>query len=151
MDAIQMLKQEHEKAKQVFASIQKASGEERGKLWAKLKPELKVHEQIEEAGLYGPVAKEAGSKDQKLKEWESHHHEEVGDLEELIGEISALDPTDEDWLDKVDELQDMLEHHIEEEEGEIWPKIQKVWDRAKLEQAGAQMETLKKQKMQQAA
>jgi hemerythrin-like domain-containing protein len=151
MDAIQMLKQDHEKAKQMFAKIQEASGEERGKLWAKLKPELKVHEQIEEAGLYGPVARDAGSKDKALKEWEGHHHEEVGEAEALIEEISALEPSDEEWLDKVLELQEALEHHIEEEEGEIWPKIQKVWDRTKLEQAGAQMETLKRQKMQQAA
>ncbi len=151
MDAIKMLKQEHDKAKQMFAKIQEASGEERGKLWAALKPELKVHEQIEESGLYGPVAKEAGSKDQSLKDWESHHREEVGELESLIDEIGALDPADEDWLDKVDELQDMLEHHIDEEEEDIWPAIQKVWDRTKLEQAGTQMQSLKTQKMQQAA
>lgn len=151
MDAIQMLKQDHEKAKQMFAKIQEASGEERGKLWAKLKPELTVHEQIEEAGLYGPVARDVGSKDKMLKEWEGHHHEEVGEAEALIEELSALDPSEEEWLDKVEELQDALEHHIEEEEGQIWPRIQKVWDRAKLEQAGTQLETLKRQKMQQAA
>jgi hypothetical protein len=42
MDAIQMLKQEHEKAKKVFGEIEQASVEERGQLWTKLKPELAV-------------------------------------------------------------------------------------------------------------
>jgi len=48
MNAMQLLKQEHEHAKQMFAQIRAASGEQRGHLWTRLKPELKVHEQMEE-------------------------------------------------------------------------------------------------------
>ena len=151
MDAIQMLKQEHEKAKKVFGEIEQVSADERGQLWTKLKPELKVHEQLEETLLYEPVAKEVGAKDPKLSEWEEHHHDEVAELESMIQEIDELEPSDSQWLEKVKELQQTLEHHIEEEEGDIWPRIQKVWDRAKLAQAGDQMATMKPQKMQQAA
>ena len=53
-----------------FAEIQAASADERAQLWAKLEPELKVHEEMEEAALYGPVASEVGSKDETLKEWQ---------------------------------------------------------------------------------
>jgi hypothetical protein len=56
MNAIQLLKSEHEKAKRAFEEIKVASAEQRAQLWAKLEPELKVHEQMEEAALYGPVA-----------------------------------------------------------------------------------------------
>jgi hypothetical protein len=69
----------------------------------------------------------------------------------MIQEIDELEPSNSQWLEKVKELQQTLEHHIEEEEGDIWPRIQKVWDRAKLAQAGDQMATMKPQKMQQAA
>jgi hypothetical protein len=151
MNAIQLLKNEHEKAKRAFSEIQAASPDQRAGLWAKLEPELKLHEQMEETALYGPVAQEVGTRDQTLKEWQEHHHEEVGEAETLIEEIGGLDPTGEEWLEKVSELQETLGHHIEEEEGNIWPRIQQVWDQSKLEQAGQQMEKLKRQGASRAA
>jgi len=151
MDAIRLLKQEHEKAKQMFAQIQGASGEQRGQLWTTLAPELKVHEQMEETALYGPIASEVKSKDEQLETWNETHREEVSEAESMIEEINGLAPTDAPWLEKVKELHEMLEHHIQEEEGEIWPRIRNVWDAARLEQAGVQMETIKRQKLQQAA
>ena len=151
MDAIQMLKQEHEQAKKMFAEIERANGDARGQLWKKLEPELKIHEQLEEAGLYGPVAREVGSKDAELLEWEEQHREEVGEAESMIQEIGELEPSDPAWLEKVQELRQMLEHHIEEEEGDVWPRIQEVWDHTKLAEVGEQMATMKRQKMQQAA
>jgi len=146
-----LLKSEHEKAKRAFAEIQAATANERAPLWAKLEPELKVHEEMEEAALYGPVAQELGSTDQTLKEWHEHHHEEVTEAEALIQEIDDLDSTSDDWVEKVEELQEALEHHIEEEEGDIWPRIQQAWDQSKLEYAGQQMETLRRQKISRAA
>src|SRR5262245_31779418 len=151
MNAIQFLKKEHETAKRAFAEIQAASAEQRGPLWAKLAPELKVHEQMEEAALYGPVAREVGSRDETLTDWEELHHEEVAEAEALIEEIDGLDPTDDEWLENVQELRQALEHHIQQEEGDIWPRIQGVWDEAKLEDAGQKMEALKREKMPRAA
>ena len=151
MNAIEFLKNEHEKAKRAFGDIETASAGQRAQLWAKLEPELKVHEELEEVVLYGPVAQEVGSRDQALKEWQKHHREEVTEAEALIEEISGLDPTSEEWMNQVKELKDTLEHHIEEEEGNIWPRIEQAWDWGKLEHAGQQMETLKKQKMSRAA
>jgi hemerythrin-like domain-containing protein len=151
MNAIQLLKSEHETAKRTFGQIREASPTQRGQLWAKLEPELKLHEQIEEAALYGPVAQDVGSRDQTLKEWQEHHHEEVTEAEALIKEIGGLNPAADEWIQKVEELQEALEHHIQEEEGDIWPRIQQVWDDSKLEKAGQQMETLKRQKMPRAA
>ena len=151
MNAIQLLKNEHEKAKRAFGEIQAASADQRAQLWAKLEPELKVHEEMEETALYGPVAQEVGSRDQKLKEWQEQHHTEVLEAEALIQEIRGLDPTTDEWIEKVEELQEALEHHIEEEEGDIWPRIERAWDQSKLEHAGRQMETLKQQKVSRAA
>jgi hemerythrin superfamily protein len=150
MDAMQLLKQEHEHAKQVFAQIRAASDEQRGRLWTRLKPELKVHEQMEETVLYGPIAREVRT-DEQLKDWEEHHRQEVAEVESLIGELGALDPAGEPWMEKIGELQDTLGHHIKEEEGDVWPRIQQMWDRSRLEEAGQHMEAMKRQNMQQAA
>jgi hemerythrin-like domain-containing protein len=151
MNALQLLKNEHEKAKRAFGEIQAASADERRQLWAKLEPELKLHEQMEESALYGPVAQEVGPTDQTLREWQEHHHEEVVEAQGLIREIGGLDSTDDEWMEKLEELQETLEHHIEEEEGDIWPRIQRAWDASRLERAGQQMETLKRQKTSRAA
>jgi flagellar biosynthesis regulator FlaF len=51
MDAIQLLKNAHEKAKQAFEEIQTASADQRAQLWARLEPELKVHEEMEETAF----------------------------------------------------------------------------------------------------
>jgi iron-sulfur cluster repair protein YtfE (RIC family) len=143
MDAIAVLKEMHEEAKQTFQRIDGASPQERGSLWRRLEPELKVHEQMEEQHLYGPVAREVGDREASLQEWASHHHEEVQELEELITSINGLDPSAPGWLEEVRELRTTLEHHIQEEEGDIWPKIQQAWDRQKLEQAGQAMQAMK--------
>ena len=151
MNAIDLLKQEHETAKQMFGKIKSASAAERGPLWLKLKPELKVHEQMEEAALYGPVADQMGSSDQTLREWRDHHHREVTELEGLIQQISGLDATSDQWSEKLGTLQETLEHHIQEEEGKIWPRIRQVWDQGKLDRAGEQMETMKGELLSKAA
>jgi hypothetical protein len=142
MDAIQLLKQDHEKARQMFTQILQGSPEQRTALWKQLKPELELHEQLEEIAVYGPVARSAQAND-RLKEWNDHHHAEVAEAEALIEEISSLEATDDEWLAKIEELQETLELHIEEEEGDIWPQIQQAWDREKLAEAGQKIEALK--------
>jgi iron-sulfur cluster repair protein YtfE (RIC family) len=151
MNALELLKNQHETAKRGFGDIEAASPDQRAQLWARLAPELKVHEEMEETALYGPVAQEAGPRDPTLKEWQEHHHEEVTEATALIEEITGVDPTTEEWMELINELKETLEHHIQEEEGNIWPRVEQAWDRSKLEHAGQQMETLKRQKMSRAA
>jgi hemerythrin-like domain-containing protein len=151
MEAIQFLKQEHAKAKAGFQKLEQASPDQRGPLWAALKPELTVHEQIEEAALYGPVAREAPASETTLKQWEQQHHQEISQAEAIIQDISRLNPTDAQWLAKLTTLRGTLEKHIQEEEQTIWPRIQQVWDRARLEQAGQELERLKRQKLPKSA
>jgi iron-sulfur cluster repair protein YtfE (RIC family) len=150
MNAIQLLKKDHETARQMFAQIEQAGAERRGQLWETLKPELTVHEELEATVLYGPIAQERSS-DEELVDWNEHHEEEVEELEALIEEIGALDPAEAPWLEKIRELRQTLEHHIEEEEGDIWPSIERAWGDGKLDQAGQQVEALKRQMLRRAA
>jgi hemerythrin-like domain-containing protein len=138
MQAIQLLKQDHGKAKAAFQEIEAAAASQRGALWAKLRPELEMHEKKEETYLYGPAARDAQA-DRSLKEWETTHHREVAEAEGLIKTISHLDATDAKWLETVKKLHGALEQHIRKEEQEIWPKIERAWGPARLESAGSQM------------
>jgi hemerythrin-like domain-containing protein len=147
MDAIQFLKQEHQKAKAAFAKVLKAAPESRGELWATLKPELAVHEQIEDACLYEPLSRDAGKTDPKLADWRKKHQTEVDNVDDLIKDIATLDPEDASWLTKLKAVHASLESHIREEEQDIFPRISKVWDDKKLKQAGTDMKEMKAKKL----
>ena len=66
MDAIEFLRQDHQKAKAAFENVLKAAPESRGQLWAELQPELEAHEQIEDAYLYEPLSRDVGKTDSTL-------------------------------------------------------------------------------------
>lgn len=142
MHAIQFLKEAHGQAKAAFQKIEGAPAHERRALWAKLHPELELHEKMEETCLYAPVAREIHA-DPALAQWTTAHHQEVQEAESLIKEINHQDPSDEGWLATVKKLRGALEQHIRKEEGEIWPKIERAWDAARLEDAGRQMDAMK--------
>jgi hemerythrin-like domain-containing protein len=144
MDAIKFLKQEHKKAKAAFEKVLKARPERRGDLWEDLSSELKAHEQIEDACLYEPLSEDAQGKDPLLAGWRQKHDHEVKKVEDLIGEIEELDSEEAEWLGKVKEVHASLETHIKEEEGDIFPRISKVWDKARFEEAGADMDEMKR-------
>ena len=146
MDAIQFLKKEHVTAKAAFERVLQASPAKRGDLWEKLSPELESHEQMEDACLYTPLSRDATGKDPKLAGWREKHRAEVEKVKELIEELDDLDPEDEEWLSTVKEIHAGLEAHIQEEEGDIFPRISKVWDAARLTDAGAKMEQTKGKK-----
>ena len=146
MDAIEFLQQEHQKAKRAFDTLLAAAPAERGALWSELKPELGVHEKIEEQCLYGPIARD-GASNPALSEWVSdRHQDEVYEVEGLIKETEGLDPKDGRWLATVRQIKAALENHIRQEEQDIFPRIGRMWDRTRLEEAGREMRKSKADK-----
>lgn len=146
MDAIEFLRQEHRKAKAAFEELLAAGPAQREEKWKGLKPELKAHEKIEEQCLYGPIARD-GASDPVLSEWVSdRHQDEVHEVEGLIKETEGLDPGDRRWLATVGQIKTALENHIKQEEQDIFPRIGKIWDRTRLEEAGREMHLSKAEK-----
>ena len=80
MQATKFLKEEHGKAKAAFQEIEAAPAPQRRALWTKLRPELELHEKMEETHLYGPVAREV-QVDRTFADWERAHHQEVQEAE----------------------------------------------------------------------
>ena len=138
MDVLRLLEDEHDEAKAVFKRLEKAHGSEASRLWDQLKSMLTLHEEMEETLFYPQLKAEKPTEDLILEAYQEHH---VMDL--LIEEICALKPSDEEWQPKMKVLQENTEHHIEEEEGELFPKVRKIWDTAKRAQVGRQMEEMK--------
>ena len=147
MNAIQLLKQEHQKAKAAFDKVLRASPTQRGGLWQELAPELKLHEEIEDTCVYEPIARDDASKDKELAQWRQQHQAEVEKVGGLLETIRQLRPEEAAWLGKVKEVHASLERHIQEEEGTIFPMISKVWNESRLERAGAEMAEMKSKRM----
>jgi Hemerythrin HHE cation binding domain len=114
LSAIAFLKEQHEEAKRGFQGIAQGRPEERGRLWAALRPKLKLHEQLEETHVYGPAAQDARVTD-PLASWPTRHQEEVREAERLIETIDRQPAGDGEWMRSVEQLRTALERHIQEE------------------------------------
>jgi hemerythrin-like domain-containing protein len=141
MDALALLKADHDKVKELLAQLEKTT--ERGvktrqELFATIKGELAVHETIEEEIFYPELKRHPKAQDIVLEGFEEHH---VVDL--LMGELESLDVDDESWGAKAVVMKENIEHHIEEEEGEMFKAARSVFDKSELEDLGARMEQRK--------
>jgi hemerythrin superfamily protein len=145
MDVLKFLEDEHDEVKQVFKKLEQAEGASATRLWNQLKSMLTLHEELEETYVYPQLKEEKNTEDLVLESYEEHHVMDV-----LIEEISQLEPSAENWQPKIKVLQENTEHHIEEEEGSLFPKVRKIWDTRKREEVGRQMQQRKTERQKQA-
>jgi hypothetical protein len=143
MDALQLLEDDHKKAKKLMEDIDSTT--ERGvktreELFTKLRQELEVHEAIEEEIFYPALKDHPKAKEIVLEAYEEHN---VVDM--VMGEIEGVAYDDETWGAKFTVLKENLEHHIEEEEGEMWKQARQVFDGDELEQLGDRMAARKEE------
>jgi hemerythrin superfamily protein len=136
VDALKLLKTQHDEAKQLFKKIEKAEGDEKGELFDELADALAVHATIEEKHFY-PATKNARTEELLQEAVEEHLN-----AKRVIADLLEMSPSDEQFDAKVKVLQEMIEHHIEEEEGELFPKVKKLLSADELEDLGVVMEDM---------
>ena len=141
MDAIALLKADHDKMRKLLTELESTT--ERGvktrtELFATIKGELTVHEVIEEEIFYPELKAHPKAKDIVLEGYEEHH---VVDL--VMSELEELAVDDERWGAKALVMKENVEHHMEEEEGEMFKQARSVFDKAELDDLGARMEQRK--------
>ena len=137
MNAIAMLKADHDKVKGLLAQLETTTErgvKTRAELFSTIKGELTVHEIIEEEIFYPELKAHPKAKDIVLEGYQEHHVVDV-----LMGELEQLDVTDESWGAKAKVMQENVEHHIEEEEGEMFKTARSVFDAAELDALGQRM------------
>jgi hemerythrin-like domain-containing protein len=141
VDAIAMLKEDHVKVKKLLTELETTTErgvKTRAELFSTIKGELTVHEIIEEEIFYPELKAHPKAKDIVLEGYEEHH---VVDL--LMGELESLDVSDESWGAKATVMKENVEHHIEEEEGDMFKTARSVFDATELEDLGTRMEERK--------
>ncbi|HSI99295.1 MAG TPA: hemerythrin domain-containing protein [Patescibacteria group bacterium] len=142
MDAISLLKADHDKLKKLLADGEETTERAevgRTELFTKLKEEMLIHERIEEEIFYPALKEHPKAKEIVLEGFEEHHV-----VDEIMGELEATPVTDEQWGAKFKVMKENIEHHIEEEEGEMFTQARQVFSTDELESLGARMLELKK-------
>jgi len=135
-DAIALLKQDHEKVRGLLGQLENASGARRDKLLGQVEHELKIHTQIEEEIFYPAYRDAARSKEDKKLYFEAVEEHHVVDL--VIPDTHE-GQTPEELKAKAKVLKDIVEHHAEEEEKEMFPRARKVMDKEELRSLGEMM------------
>jgi len=141
MDATSLLKEDHRKVKKMLAELESTT--ERGvktreELFTKVKQELVVHEAIEEEIFYPALKEHPKTKEIALEGYEEHHV-----VDTVMAEIEGVAYDDEKWGAKFTVMKENLEHHIEEEEDDMFKKARQVMDEAELEELGERMSARK--------
>jgi hemerythrin superfamily protein len=146
-DAIALLKADHKKVKDLFEQFDKLSDRSKvnkKKIADQICMELTVHTQVEEEIFY-PAVREPIKDDDLMDEAVVEH----ASAKDLIAQISEMDPGDDLYDAKVKVLSEQIEHHVEEEEGEMFPKVRKT--KVDLVALGEQMAARKEELMAGAA
>ncbi|MEX3776510.1 hemerythrin domain-containing protein [Pseudomonas sp. MYb118] len=144
MNAIDLLKADHEKVKTILSQLSESTEratKKRAELLDKLEMEISIHTRLEEEILY-PAFKAAGSKEQDVMYFEAkEEHRTVDSL--VLPDLKQTDPGTPEFAGRVKVVKELLEHHIEEEETEMFPQAKKLLGKAKLDELGEQMESMK--------
>jgi iron-sulfur cluster repair protein YtfE (RIC family) len=136
-DALSLLKGDHDDVKKLFKEIE--AEEDQGAIFNQIKEALEAHATIEEEIFY-PAVKKARS--EEVKDEVREAYEEHKQVKALLAAITEISPEDESYSAKIKVLKEDVEHHVEEEEGEMFPDARKYL-RDKLQDRGAQMRARK--------
>ena len=144
MDAIQLLKADHKKVKELLAELAKTTtraAKTRSELLAQIRVDLEVHATIEEEIFY-PAFRKAGTKDDAKMYFEAlEEHRAAGDL--VLPDLLDTDVGSEQFSGRAKVLRELVEHHVKEEEEEMFKEAKKLLSAAELKALGARMEQRK--------
>jgi len=139
MNALDLLIQDHEKVKKLFQEAEQTTDHtQKTELFDRIDTELAIHAEVEESVFYPAVEKH-----ETLKGMVAEARDEHEEVEELLLEIEDLATEGTEFDSKLTTLKETVEHHIAEEEGEMFPKVREFFDDKILEQLGKELESAK--------
>ena len=135
MNAVELLESQHREVEKLFTKIEKAKDKrDKATLFAQIADDLAMHAAIEEQHFY-PAVRAKRTEDILLESLEEH----LG-IKRVIADLLAIDAGDETFDAKIKVLKEQVEHHVEEEESDLFPKSKKVLDAQEMANLGAAME-----------
>ncbi|MGN6479881.1 hemerythrin domain-containing protein [Luteibacter sp.] len=144
MDAISLLKEDHKLVKSLLEELTESTTravKRRGELLEKIHVNLKAHTTIEEEIFY-PAFKAAGKKEEEKMYYEAlEEHRAAEDL--VLPDLLNTDPSTEQFSGRAKVLKELIEHHIEEEEKEMFKDAKTLLSKDELADLGAKMQERK--------
>ena len=144
-DAIALLKNDHASVKKLFEreeTLTTRNGGNKINVFDQIKSALEIHATIEEEIFY-PAVKKARS--EHVKDEVREGYEEHKQIKSLLAQISNITPSDETYAMKIKVLKEDVEHHVKDEEDEMFPDAKKFLGDSRLMELGAKLEARKQQ------
>ena len=143
MKATDLLKKQHKEVKALFKKVENTeNGRERRRLMDEIATALEGHTTIEEEIFYPAVR---GLETQKAEEMVMEAFEEHHVVKLVLAELPQVDPEDERFEAKMTVLSELVEHHADEEEKEMFPEAKKQLSEDVRNELGTRMETRKEE------
>lgn len=140
MNALELLKEDHNKVRRLFQKVKASDTDaEKKKLFKQIREELDVHTHIEEKIFYPEIRKKEGLEDIVKEGIQEHHQADV-----FIREIENLSEDSDVFEPKLEVLMEGVEHHAQEEEGEMFPKVEEKFSEKELKDLAERLEEEKK-------
>ena len=137
INAIDLLKEDHDRVEKLFSKVKDNEDGNHRDTFRQIKKELETHTYIEEQIFY-PYLLEAGNEElQKLTREGLVEH---GQVKTVLEELSTLGEDREDFNARLKVLMEDVEHHVKEEEDEMFPLVQDQLDEETLQRLGAQLQ-----------
>lgn len=140
MNAIELLKSDHDKVDKLFQKVRANPDGDNTGLFEQIKAELDVHTEVEETIFY-PYLIENG--DEELKKITEEGIEEHRQAKMFLKELAGLSKDSEKFDPKMKVLMEDIQHHVQDEEGEMFPMVEEQFEKSDLEELGAEMEKAK--------
>jgi hemerythrin superfamily protein len=150
-DAIGLLTADHAAVKKLFAqeeTFSKRDSEKKVEVFNEIAAALEVHATIEEEIFY-PAVKKARS--EHVKDEVREGYEEHKQIKTLLETIASITPADESYDMKIKVLKEDVEHHVKDEEGDLFPDAKQFLSERRLVELGAELGTRRQQLKQRAA
>jgi len=143
-EATEMLRKDHDKVRAIFHEWEDAEDDKprRARLVQQACRELTIHSQLEEKIFY-PAVRDAGKRDPEKLVRESYEEHKI--VATLIRELSGMRSSDPQYEAKFTVLKELVEHHADEEEGELFPEVEDLFSAERLERLGAEMADMKEE------
>ncbi len=138
MDAFELLKADHRKVAKLFDQLESAEGNTKLDLFRQIKSELDLHAHIEETILYPALEKPEETHELTLEAYEEHKL-----VKTLLAELAGATAATDEWQAKAKVLRENVEHHVEEEEGELFKKADDALSDEQIEALGTRLEAEK--------
>lgn len=136
MNAVEMLKQDHEVVRRLFQTVKESDQAKRPAIFRKIKAELDVHAHIEENVFYPKLIADG---DDELVNLVLEGIEEHRQMRIFLRQIADLKEDSELFAPKLKVLMEVTDHHVKEEEDEMFPLVKKQFDSTELDRLGAKM------------